>query len=493
MRLLPRLDSLKTWWPNRTTLAMFAIVFLLHLAFALLRSARMAIAVADLGGSAACLPLFEIFAAVPVSVLVMAALNRTLRSRSLSSTFTLAIGAFLLFFSAFAFVAYPAIAPLRGVDLGQLDPLSAWWRKVWLLGAGGLFYAMSELWRTVLITVLFWSATNHWLSSEQASRHYPRLVLVGSCGAMAAGPIASLTTSTFWQGLIPSAGAWQQTLQLMTVVVLIAGLATAWMFPRLLKALHQGQAADPARAAPCVSGPQSHSLLQSVKICASSLPLVYLAISTMTDYISYSLGEIVFLDALRRWAPAPQDFYETMGMLGTISGVLTALGGAWIAPWWFRKMGWGAAAIATPVAIAVFGSGFCAIVWFEPTLVELGFDPQWLLSTAVALGGCHYAVCRAIKYTLFDPAKELAYMKIDPVQRIPGKVVVDGLVARTARGLSSLFTVGLTTLAGSLRETAGVGGLIASGFATLGGWAAHRLNRELHPELNRPSVSDRLV
>jgi hypothetical protein len=73
----------------------------------------------------------------------MAALNRTLRSRSLSSTLALAIGAFLLFFSTFAFVAYPAIAPLRGVDLGQLDPLSAWWHKVWLLGAGGLFYAMS--------------------------------------------------------------------------------------------------------------------------------------------------------------------------------------------------------------------------------------------------------------------------------------------------------------------------------------------------------------
>lgn len=488
---------------DRTWIGMGSLVFLLHLAFALLRSARMALAVTDLGGSASCLPLFEICAAVPLSFVVIAGLNRLMHRVSLARAYQMAVAGFILFFGLFAFVAYPPLAQLKELDPAMLSGGESLWRQWMLLGSGGAFYAISELWRTVLLTVLFWSATNHLLSRESASKLYPRLVLAGSLGTMAAGPVASLTTAPWCQALLPLAGSrWELTLQALTLAIAAIGLLTMWIFPRLLGGLHDrrgGAATQPADdgapqtgAAKALKGdPCRGSLKESFRVCISSMPLLWLAVSTLTDYVAYSLGEIVFLDLLKQWAPAPQDYYRMMGMLGTINGILTALGGAWLAPWVLRRLGWGAAACATPLAIGVLGAAFCSLVWFEPTLLGWGFSSGGLLTSAVMLGSCHYCLCRATKYTLFDPAKELAFIQMPSDLRMPGKMVVDGIVSRLGRGASSVLTLGLASLSGSLRATAGWGGLIASSIACVGVWAALSLSQLLGNASGRDPLAKR--
>merc|ERR1711924_146855 len=92
----------------------------------------------------------------------------------------------------------------------------------------------------------------------------------------------------------------------------------------------------------------------------------------------------------------------------------------------FRKIGWGTAALITPIVLFVTGIAFFSLVLFSdaltPSIASLGMTP---LFAAVLVGAAQNIFSKSSKYSLFDPCKEMAYIPLDQETKVKGKAAID--------------------------------------------------------------------
>ena len=100
-----------------------------------------------------------------------------------------------------------------------------------------LFYIFSEMWATVLMTMLFWGFINEVSTSDQATRTYALFNLGGNIGSILSGLVGmyfstlNYKTEKFFYGH----SAWEQTIALIVSIVIISGLLIHFLFYLLNK------------------------------------------------------------------------------------------------------------------------------------------------------------------------------------------------------------------------------------------------------------------
>ena len=471
---------------------MFFIVCLINVTFSILRSARNALVVADTGGSAAFIPYFELFGTFPASILMTWALTRLMRVFSPRFIFSAAMLFFLSFFLIFAFWIYPHREQIHTVlesKLGMLFGLTRF-KVVFTHWPDMIFYIISELWKVALLSVLFWGFINQNLSLEKAKRFYPPLMLGSSIGAILAGPITVFCTSYFsWTYLNLAQQRWQHSLYLLTAFIILCGLLTLFAFNWLFKKLNIKSA--PIASSEIVDGkkePFSHRLLSlssSVRHLLKSPYLSSLALIVIAEYVSYALGELIFLDTLKEAYPNPTDYCKYMGSLTLWTGVLTAFSALILTPYLLQTYRWSRSALITPALMVVTTFAFFGVIWFG----KMGwFTTTSPLQIAIALGSMHFCFCRAAKYTLFDATKELAFIPLDQEGQVKGKLIIDGIGSRLGRGGSSLLSIFLFLLLGGPGESAIFVGILALAFALLSMKATRFIGREFDKKTIAPTT-----
>jgi AAA family ATP:ADP antiporter len=192
---------------------MLGISCLLNINYAILRSARNALAVADLGGGASSIPWFELCGTMPGAFLMTLCLTYLLNRHTIRRVFFMVLTFFVLFFLAFAIFAYPIIV--------------SWEQGICSVIASMLFFVMAELWKIALLTVLFWGLVNQYVPLEQAKKYYAPLMLGGSVGTILAGPLISLATSS-WISQI----SWGKSFAILMWMVFFVSVATAYFFQK---------------------------------------------------------------------------------------------------------------------------------------------------------------------------------------------------------------------------------------------------------------------
>jgi AAA family ATP:ADP antiporter len=109
-----------------------------------------------------------------------------------------------------------------------------------------------------------------------------------------------------------------------------------------------------------------------------------------------------------------------------------------------RKFNWFTAAAITPVIILIGGGLFFAFTCSEnlvaPLLVFLKSTP---VAVATFLGAGVVIVSKSVKYTLFDPTKEMAYIPLDPELKSKGKAAVDVIGGRAGKAGGGYVQMGL--------------------------------------------------
>jgi len=465
---------------------MFAIVCLLNVNYTILRSARNALAVADLGGGAAAIPWFELCGTMPGAFLMTLGLTYLLNRYSLRRVFFIVLCIFVAFFLIFAMGVYPW---LSSFSQGSYIPILA----------SMIFFVMAELWKIALLTVLFWGLMNQYVPLDQAKKYYAPLMLGGSIGTILAGPLISLCTSSW---IIDS--SWAQSLVFLMWMLLVVSLCTAWAFQLLWKQCIQFSRTSPVQeeappkqtffvwsniliywkspyllwkqctrlflASPTqeeVPPKQTLSLWSSILICWRSPYLLLLAWVTIADYIAYALGEVVFLDVLRQKFPDPREYCDFMGTLSVCNGVLTAFSALVITPYLLKRCRWVVASLVTPICLLITEGFFFFAVWHPAFSHELEF--------LVILGSLFFCVVRAAKYTLFDTSKEISFLLLPPLEKMQGKLVVDGMCARLGRGGGACITLGLIQIFGSVLAIVPLAGGLAVLIAGSCAWATSRL------------------
>lgn len=421
--------------------SMFGIVCLLNVNYALLRSARNALAVADLGGGARSIPWFELCGTMPGAVLMTLGLSWLLNRYPIRRVFFVTLVSFVSFFVVFALGIYPLLPKCQGVFVPRM--------------ASMLFFVMAELWKIALFTVLFWGMVNQFIPIDDAKRHYAPLMLGASIGTILAGPVISLCTSDFL-----SRQSWSQSLILMMGMLAGLSVLTAWLFSRLWKSLEGPIQKEEKKQEPL-------SIWEGIRICLRSPYLLLLAWVTIADYVAYALGEIVFLDVLRQKFPDPREYCDFMGKLSFWNGLLTAVSALVITPYLLRRCRWVVASLITPVCLLITEGAFFFALW----------HPVWSkqIELLVLLGTLFFCLVRAAKYTLFDTSKEISFILLPPLEKMQGKLVVDGMCARLGRGSGSMLSLALIQVCGGVLATAPIAGALALVIATSCVFATSRL------------------
>lgn len=136
----------------------------------------------------------------------------------------------------------------------------------------------------------------------------------------------------------------------------------------------------------------------------------------------------------------------------------------------FQFLGWRVAAAATPAVMlaaggAFFGLSLAGAGALGPGAADAasavaarlsGGRLSSALAAGVAAGAVTQVFARASKFSLFDPAKEMVYIEMDPDEKAAGKAAVDLVGSQVGKSGASWVTQALLLAFGSLQAGMGV-------------------------------------
>jgi AAA family ATP:ADP antiporter len=99
-----------------------------------------------------------------------------------------------------------------------------------------------------------------------------------------------------------------------------------------------------------------------------------------------------------------------------------------------RKYSWFLSAMITPLMIFVTGLIFFSFVIFDasigPLVEKCGFTA---LGVVITVGLMQNVLGKGVKYSLFDPTKEMSYIPLDDELKSKGKAAVDVIGGRAGK------------------------------------------------------------
>lgn len=401
-------------------LQFFLIIFVYHL----LKDLKDSLVITASDAGAEVIPFIKIWGMLPLALLVSYLFTKLYhrfgREKTLYIFLSSLLGAYLLF----AFCLYPMRESLFLHELSH--------HLIIMLPAGSkgfvamicywiytLFYLSAELWSILMLSILFWGYVNEVTSFEEAKSFYPICTLVGNCAGILSGQ-----TSHYLSHTLVKTVSWQNTLQLMIVIVAFCGFAVM-VITRLLALQNESREPSLKKEKP------KYSFKECISAIFQSRELLCIASIVVGYALTSNLIEVAWKDCVRAVYPTPQAYNAYINQLTSIVGLFSVVM-ALTARWLFQKLSWSTVALISPIALFITSSLFFSLFHLpegpmEQFATQLGLSTAALIMTA---GSCYYVVSLTAKYTLFDTCKEMAFLSIDSEKRMKAKAVIDSLGSR---------------------------------------------------------------
>jgi AAA family ATP:ADP antiporter len=331
-----------------------------------------------------------------------------------------------------------------------------------------LFYIMSEMWSTLIMTILAWGFTNDVASVSDARRYYGLLGISINLSGIFAGSFATHFSRNIFNPHLPFGHtAWDQTIFILTGAIILSGLLCIALFRYIhTQGLGYNSSSYQAREGDV---DVKMGLRKNFAYLAKSKYLIALAIIVVTYNIAINLIEVVWKDQVKQLYPNPSDFQAYMGQVLTWVGI-TATFASLFSTAIIRRFSWTANALMSPLIILVTGIGFFLFFFASGSSLSsiaatLGTSP---LALCVLFGSLQNCLARASKYTLFDATKELAFIPLSKECRLKGKAAIDGVGSRLGKSGGSLIHQSLLMCFGTVAlSTSYVATLL---LFTIGAW-----------------------
>lgn len=461
---------------------MLLIFFLICFNYSTLRATKDALVCTAPASGAEALPFLKVWVVLPMALLFTFIFTRLANRLTRERVFYVMMALFLSFFFIFAFVLYPFkdyLHPHQLADKLQtilpvgFSGLIAIFRN-WTFTA---FYIMSEMWSTMIMTVLFWGFANEVTTVSEAKRYYVILGIGANIATICAGQMSKFISQyTFDPTSLVTTDSWEHSLIILNSIVIGAGLLSMGLFRwmHLKGGIDQSTATSAAEPQKIKMG-----IRKNFGYLARSKYLICIAVVVLMFNIAMTLLEVVWKDQVKQLYPNPNDFNAYMGEvltgIGVVATVFAILSGTII-----RKFSWTTAAMIPPAIFLVTGVGFFSFLLFKDSSAGLlaaviGSTP---LTLGVFFGSLQNCLARASKYTLFDATKELSFIPLSKECKLKGKAAIDGFGSRLGKSGASVIHQSLIMIYGSISLSAPI---VASIFVfIIGGWvlAVRTLGRQ---------------
>lgn len=433
---------------------MFGILF----NYTLLRDTKDTLVVTAAGSSV--ITFLKLFCVTPAAVLFVLFYAKLTSILSREKVFYVVVTPFLVFFGAFAFILYPNIEFLHP-SAALVESLHAQYPKlggfinIWANWTFSLFYILAEIWGSAMIALMFWQFANQIVRLRESKRFYGLFVVIGNLSLIFSGQAVKFCS----QGIkvyFPEDYVWQVSLYLLMSLVVAMGIMVMWVY----RWMHKAVLTDPLYydESEMMKNPNKKKkqlgLVESFKIIIKSPELGLIATLIIAYGITINLVEVQWKEQLKFYFEGDKGAYNGfMGDFSTVTGILAIVFGWFIGSNILRILSWFKAAIITPMAILIGGATFYCFILsnkisflsgsVEGILSSIGTNP---LTAATFLGAGIIIVAKVIKYTLFDPTKEMAYIPLDEELKTKGKAAVDVIGGRAGKAGGSLVQSGIFIL-----------------------------------------------
>lgn len=435
---------------------MFLLFFFISFNYTVLRDTKDTLIVTAPGSGAEAIPFLKVWGVLPCAIIFMLIYAKLSNKLSKQGLFYAAITPFILFFALFPTVLYPARDYLHPTDLcdklQQILPqgfmgLIAIFRN-WTYS---LFYILSELWGSAVLSLMFWGFANDIMKVTEAKRFYSVLGLGANLALLISGP-AIVYVSDIRKKLPADVDAWGVSLNLLMGMVVLSGLIIMGIYYWVNKnVLTDPRFYDPSEQKKAKKEKPKMSMKESFLFLAKSKYIGCLAILVIAYGISINIIEVTWKSQLKLQYPNANDYSTFMGYFSTFTGAVTVLMMLFVGGNVVRRFGWGIAAQITPIVLLLTGVAFFSFVIFKGSLsgliATLGTTPLML---ACIFGAAQNILSKSTKYSLFDPTKEMAYIPLDQESKVKGKAAIDVVGARLGKSGGSFLQQGLIMALGSI-------------------------------------------
>jgi len=258
---------------------------------------------------------------------------------------------FLLFFSSFALFIYPnrgALHPVAFVNWlskflpSQFSaPLSI--IKNWSFS---VFYVMSEMWGSVVSSLLFWKTANDVTTVEEAKKYYPLFGLGANVALIFSGQYVRWV-SKMRATLDPGVDAWAVSLRYLMGAVIASGGTLLMTYRHLQKNVVAKMQSNSGEAPKKKGKGPRMSMKESWQFLMNSPYIRDLAMLVISYGVCINIVEVSWKAKLKEAFPSPNEYSAFMGTFSSATGSVTLLMmllGRSI----FAKFGWRFAALVTP-------------------------------------------------------------------------------------------------------------------------------------------------
>lgn len=453
-------------WPvyrheHRRFLPMLFTFFLICFNYNILRATKDSLVVTARASGAEAIPFIKVWAILPAALLMTWLFSRMCNKYSREKVFYIMMGIFLGFFAIFAFFIYPFREMLHPHQLA--DQL----QEILPIGCKGLiamfrnwtytaFYIMSEMWSTIVMTVLFWGFANEVTSVKDAKRFYGLLGISANFSGVVSGQVSTWMSKLSFNSWIPyGTDSWDQALLFLNIIVILAGITSIYLFRWLHREGYGYSVEQNTPFSKSTDGSSKMSLRKNFSYLAKSPYLICIAVIVVTYNVCINLVEVVWKDQVKELYPNPAQFNAYMGQVHTATGALATLISIFVSSNVLRRFSWTASAMISPVVVLITGVGFFSFLLLKNNTIGtiaavLGSSP---LAFGVFFGSLQNCFARASKYTLFDSTKELAFVPLSRESRLKGKAAIDGVGSRLGKSGGSLTHQGLLMMLGTVSSS----------------------------------------
>lgn len=436
---------------------MFCILFV----YTVLRDTKDAILVNAPGAGAESLAFAKGIGVTASAVLFMILYTKAANIFNREGLFYVTALPFLGFFGLFPYAIYPFVDSIH-MSLDTINEMQANYPNLkWIIPLVGnwtytLFYILSELWGSAVLSLLFWQFANAITPVKEARRFYGMFGFVGNFGLVFSGPaiiIVSRYVRSFGLSRAETTGLMLQYLMAFVIVAGVVLLATFYWMNRSV--LTDKRYYDPEAMGETKKKKAKLSMVESFKYILKSPYLGLIAMLVLAYGVSINLFEGVWKGQIKIAFPNEAEYNEVMGGLSTVTGLI-ALVLMLVGSNLLRRLSWRTCAIITPAVLIIGVLVFFGVIYYNNTLlpegmgiveaIQSGLIDRQLIVFVVGLGLGVNAFGKAVKYSLFDPTKEMAYIPLDPELKVKGKAAVDVIGGRGGKSLGSYVQMGLLTV-----------------------------------------------
>lgn len=477
------------FWPVhnfelKKLLPMFFMFFFISFVYSALRNVKDALVLTAPGASGVTLLYLKVCWVIPAAILLMVLYAKLSNILSKEKLFYATVLPFIIFFALFALVLYPNKEYLHssefadliaGVIPGRFSPFIATFKN-WTFS---LFYVLSELWGSFVLSLLFWGFANDTTRVNEAKRFYALFGLGANLALYAAGDVIQII-NRLTPDLGPEVDHWQTQLNYLMGLSVVSGLIIIGIYRWInSNVLTDARFYDPTEQSKVKKEKPKMTLADSFKFLAQSKYMICIALLVLSYNVIINLIEITWKEQARVLYTTAATYSNFMGYYQKILAITTILMMLFVSSNVLRRFGWAVTAYITPVVLLITGTGFFTFIVFrdslDPFLTGLGTTT---LFVAVIFGTIQNVMSKASKYSLFDPTKEMAYIPLDQESKVKGKAAIDTVGARLGKAGGSGIQIGLTTVLGvtSLTAVAPYIGAIMLVIIAVWLWAIKTLN-----------------